>query len=143
LLRGVLQEGLGYVGVITHDGRPIAASVFLCFGGTVIYKYGASATDTLSLRPNEWLMYQAICLASEEGFNRFDFGVSAKEQEGLRRFKKKWGAVESDVYTVSLVGPPEQPRHASPAVKIAAGVIRRSPRFVCRALGEVFYRFAG
>ena len=143
LLEGVLQQGLGYVGVVTHEDRPVAAAVYLHFNGTVVYKYGASAADALSVRPNEWLMYQAICLASEEGNSRFDFGVSARDQEGLRRYKRKWGAVESDVYTVPLVGPAESPHHDSAAVKIAAGVIRRSPTIVCRMLGEVFYRFAG
>ncbi|MEZ6072872.1 MAG: GNAT family N-acetyltransferase [Pirellulales bacterium] len=51
LLHNVLQPGLGYVGVVADQGRPVAAAIYLQYGGAVIYKYGASAADSWRIAP--------------------------------------------------------------------------------------------
>jgi CelD/BcsL family acetyltransferase involved in cellulose biosynthesis len=138
----VLAAGLGYVGLVLNAGRPVAAGVFLTFNRTVIYKYAASLPAALTDRPNDWLVYSALQHAAEEGYETFDFGISDRNQDGLRRFKCNWGAEESDVHTVQLVGPAQSPVEDSALFRMSSLVIRHSPTIACRCLGEVFYRFA-
>jgi lipid II:glycine glycyltransferase (peptidoglycan interpeptide bridge formation enzyme) len=138
----VVAPGLGFVALVEKDGRPIAAGIFLAFNRTMIYKYGASDPAALEHRPNEFLMDHAIRLAVHQGCVGFDFGVTANSNEGLRRFKRKWGAAESEANYSYLVGQPRPRAEDSRWVKAASLVIRRSPLVVCRALGEAFYRFS-
>jgi hypothetical protein len=138
----MMEEGLGFTGVVKREHRPIAAGVFLLFGKTMIYKYGASDPHALEHRPNEFLMENAIRHGVEMNCTAFDFGVTARTNEGLRRFKSKWGAVEEDAYDVYLAGAPRRRSANSRLVKLASTAIRRSPPLVCRLLGEAFYRFS-
>jgi CelD/BcsL family acetyltransferase involved in cellulose biosynthesis len=138
----IVAGGLGFVALVEHERRPIAAGVFLLFKQTMIYKYGASDPAALEHRPNEFLMDHAIGLAAEEGCTQFDFGITANRNEGLRRFKRKWGAVETVAYHVYLAGEPRPRAEDSRLLKAASFVIRRSPPVVCRLLGEAFYRFS-
>jgi hypothetical protein len=88
------------------------------------------------------LVYNAIRIASEEGYRIFDFGITDRQQDGLRRFKSKWGATESDVHYSYVLGQPEEHGSSSRAVRLAGEVIKRSPTFVCRALGKAFYKYS-
>ncbi|MEX0612324.1 MAG: GNAT family N-acetyltransferase [Pirellulales bacterium] len=142
LWKRVLHEGLGYVGLVFQGSEPIAAGVFLEFNNTVTYKYAASHPNALADRPNDWLAYNALRLAVENGYEALDFGISSRNQEGLRRFKRNWGADEIDVYTLQFVGRDKTPVEESALFKMSSILIRNSPAIVCRSLGEILYRFA-
>jgi CelD/BcsL family acetyltransferase involved in cellulose biosynthesis len=130
----------GFV-LLVDDGRmPIAAAVFLTRGRTVVYKFGASLTERMRERPNDLLFADAIRVACEEGFATFDFGRTDLSAEGLRRFKAGWGAVARPL-VYSAVGEGE-PSDASDAAGRVGGLIRRSPAWVARAAGALFYRYA-
>lgn len=138
----LIANGLGFVGLVTKENRPIAAGVFLGFNGRLIYKYAASDPCSLDHRPNDWLVYNSIRLAAEEGYRIFDFGITDRKQEGLRRFKSKWGATESDVFYNQVLGEPDRNIGPSCAVRIASEIIKRSPTAVCRVLGKAFYKYS-
>ncbi len=138
----IVEPGLGYVGLVTKSHTPIAAGVFLNYGSTAVYKYGASDPQALAHRPNECLMYGAMRAAVDGGCARFDFGITDVENEGLRRFKRKWGAHEIPVGYRFLAGGGDAKGATSAAMRIAGPVIRRSPLIVCRLLGEVLYKFS-
>jgi CelD/BcsL family acetyltransferase involved in cellulose biosynthesis len=138
----LINTRLGCIGVVSKDNAPIAAAVLLGFNGRLTYKYAASDPSALEHRPNDWLVYNSIRIASEEGYRFFDFGISDKTQEGLRRFKSKWGATESDIFYSYLLGQPDPDGGQSRAVRIAAEVIKRSPTAVCRAFGKIFYKYS-
>ncbi len=138
----IIAQGLGYVGIVLRGNRPIAAAVFLTYKQTLTYKYGASDPEFLRVRPNEFLLYNAIAHANKQGLRRFDFGVTAKDNEGLRKFKLKWGSSESQAYHVYLAGQPSPTQSKSRILAFSSVVIRNSPTAVCRGLGEVFYKFS-
>jgi len=138
----MIQSELAFVGVVSKDREPIAAGVFLTYHKRFIYKYAASHPKALKYRPNDCLVYNGIKLAVEDGFDWFDFGASDKRQAGLRRFKRKWGASESDIYHNYIKGAAESEASDSHAFRIASAIIRVSPQIVCRALGEVFYKYS-
>ena len=137
----ILRQGLGFIGLVMKGDSAIAAGVFLTYQKTMTYKYGASNPRALEHRPNEWMMFNAIRFAVERGYRWFDFGISRRGDEGLRRFKKKWGAVETDVLDNYVVGTKERLVEDSPLFKIASVAIRHSPAVIGRALGEMAYRF--
>ena len=142
LHRWMLSQGLGYVGLVRKGNVVIAAGIFLTYQQTVVYKYVASDPSALNHRPNECLTYHAIRETVDDGKAEFDFGSSHRNHEGLCRFKRKWGAVESGLLEYSLSGPECRSASKSGTLNLLAPVIRHSPSFVCRGLGEVLYRYS-
>ena len=138
----IIAQRLGFIGLVLQDRSVIAAAIILTFNKTMTYKYLASDPSALKYRPNDFLTYNAIRCAVEGGYSRFDFGVSKRDQTGLRRFKQKWGAREIDVYHDYLTGKIDTPIDQSPALRMASVAIRRSPTIVCRAMGELFYQYS-
>jgi CelD/BcsL family acetyltransferase involved in cellulose biosynthesis len=139
---GLFAAGLGFVGLILDGGRPIAAAVFLTHNGTVTYKYGASDARALGKRPNNLLFSEAIRWACAAGFQTLDFGRTDLDNEGLRSFKRSWGASEVELsYTYLTESEPRPDQGARD--RVVAATIRRSPAIVGRLAGEALYRHFG
>jgi CelD/BcsL family acetyltransferase involved in cellulose biosynthesis len=141
LWRHVLRPGHGHVLVAEADGRAIAAALFLAGGRTLTYKYGASDSQLWRLRPNHALLWSAIRTACADGYERFDFGRTDFEDTGLREFKSGWGGVEEPL-EYSTLGAASAAGRKEGAGTAARGLLRRSPAWVCRAAGELLYRYA-
>jgi CelD/BcsL family acetyltransferase involved in cellulose biosynthesis len=141
LWRELIEPGLGFVLLAYAGGTPIAGAVFLAWKGTVIYKYGASDTAYWGLHPNHLLMWTAIRWGCERGFQAFDFGRSDLGSKGLRQFKDSWGSEETDLVYTTIGGQAPQPPGGRLHEAMSL-VVRRSPSWVCRTLGEVLYRYA-
>jgi CelD/BcsL family acetyltransferase involved in cellulose biosynthesis len=140
LWKRILQPGLGAVMIAEVGDVPVAAAVFLRSSGVCVYKYGASDERQWAVRPNHLLFWEAIRWAAAHGCRTFDFGRTDVEDRGLREFKARWGTVERKlVYTVLADAPPRARRSGVPAPLRA--VIRRGPRVVPRAVGELLYRY--
>lgn len=137
----LVEKGTGCVALATLKGRNIGGAVYLHFGRNALYKYGASDSRHLSLRPNDLLMWEAIRWCRAQGFQQLGFGRTELEHEGLRRYKLSWGAVEQvkpyyrhDLESGQFVKSKLKGSSASSAM------FRRLPTFVSRAIGEVLYR---
>jgi hypothetical protein len=137
----LIGPGHGFVLVAEFEGAPIAAGVFLSWNGTAIYKFGASDESKLRLRPNQLLMWHAIRRACESGARTFDFGRSDLRNTGLRSFKSAWGAIEWPL-VYSQFGGNSSYAGDGRAARALAPVIKRSPPWVCRGLGELLYKYA-
>jgi CelD/BcsL family acetyltransferase involved in cellulose biosynthesis len=141
LWRLVIAPGRGFVLLAYRGELPIAGGVFLTSGRTVVYKYGASDPSFWPLRPNHLLFWDAIRWSCENGFAAFDFGRSDFDNRGLRNFKSGWGAVEKPLVYATVGG--ELPRVGRLiSVSLLPPLIRRSPLWLCRAIGEATYRYA-
>jgi len=142
LWESVISTGLGSLLIVEASARPVAAAVLLAWNGTVIYKFGASDASAWSLRPNHLLFWHAIRTACDQGYEWFDFGRTDIGQEGLRRFKLSWGAVEQPLIYGSLGGrtEPAQAKEGMGA-QVLGPVIRHGPLLLCRAVGETLYRY--
>jgi len=140
---GVISTGLGSVLIVEASGRPVAAAVFLAWNQTVVYKFGASDARAWPLRPNHLLFWHAIRAACEDGYRWFDFGRTDIDQEGLRRFKLSWGAIEQPLdYSALGAEPGPGPGRPGTAARLLRPVIRHAPLLLCRAVGEALYRYA-
>jgi len=136
----VVAPGHGFV-LLAHEGaRPIAASVFMAWNGTIAYKFGASDASRWELRPNDLLFWDAIQWGCASGFQTLDFGRTDAGAEGLRRFKLGWGCDEEPIrYTV--LGASSGRLESSKSTALAP-VLRHSPAWVTRAVGELLYKYA-
>lgn len=137
--RRMLAAGLGFALLVYREGEPVAGAVFLEWNGVVVYKFGASDARYWGLRPNNLIFWEAIKRAHGQGARMLDFGRSDLEDEGLRAFKRSWGAVEEPL-VYAMLGRPVESSSGS-AERLLKPVLRRSPVWVSRGLGELFYRF--
>jgi CelD/BcsL family acetyltransferase involved in cellulose biosynthesis len=141
-LDALFAAGLGFVLLVLREGEPIAAAVFLTYGDTLLYKYGASDARFLPLRPNNLLFMEAIRWGCEHGMRRLDFGRTHWGQESLRAFKLAWGAEEREL-RYRHVGAEAPGGRGARSQRALSGVIRHSPPLAGRVIGEALYRHAG
>jgi CelD/BcsL family acetyltransferase involved in cellulose biosynthesis len=134
----LFAAGLGFVQIVLDAGRPIAAAVFLTHHGTLTYKYGASDSTSLGKRPNNALFAEVIRRACRDGVRTLDFGRTEIENDGLRRFKRSWGAREAPLAYTRLGGAGSTAGGARE--RLMSATIRRSPALVGRLAGETLYR---
>jgi CelD/BcsL family acetyltransferase involved in cellulose biosynthesis len=141
-LARLFASGNGFVAVVTDgEGAAVAAAVFLHHRDHLIYKYGASQRAALARRPNNLLFAEVIRWACEAGYRKLDFGRTDLEQEGLRGFKRGWGADEIPLHYTYVGADPSAGR--SLPQRLLAPAIRRSPPFVGRLVGAALYRHFG
>jgi CelD/BcsL family acetyltransferase involved in cellulose biosynthesis len=139
---GLFAAGLGFVALARHEDRDVAAAVFLRAGSTLTYKYGASDREHLGVRPNHAIFDHAIAWACAEGLHTLDYGRTDLDNDGLRSFKRGWGAEERPLRYHVLADAPPNPGRGR-ADRLLAALITRSPPSVGRAVGEALYRHAG
>jgi lipid II:glycine glycyltransferase (peptidoglycan interpeptide bridge formation enzyme) len=147
LWKHVIDKELGFVVLVHLDRQPVAGALYLAWNRNLIYKFGASDPRFWDLRPNNLAMWTAIEWACEHGYRTLDFGRTDLDNQGLRDFKSRWGAMELPL-TYSYLGTRAHPSAAVAARRArlrklaldAAGrVIRTSPPILCRATGALFY----
>ena len=138
---GVLfEDGHGFVGLVNDGDRPVAAAVFLQLRQHLIYKYGASDRSALARRPNNLLFAEVIRWACETGLRVLDFGRTDLDQEGLKQFKRGWGAEELPLHhTYAGTAPPSD--DGSRVQRLVAPAIRHSPPSVGRLFGALYRHF--
>ena len=143
LWESVIRTGLGSVLIAEASARPVAAVVLLSWNGTTIWKFNASDERAWSLRANNLVTWHVIKTACEQGSRWLDFGRTDADDEGLRVFKRRWGAVEEPlVYGTLGVRPEPAPARDGTADRLLASAIRHGPMVICRAAGEALYRYA-
>ena len=139
-LGALFERGHGFVALVTDGGKPLAAAVFLQLRGHLIYKYGASDRSALARRPNNLLFAEVIRWACEAGLSELDFGRTDLDQEGLKQFKRGWGAEELPLHH-TYAGMEAPSADASGVQRLAAPVIRYSPPTVGRLFGALYRHF--
>jgi CelD/BcsL family acetyltransferase involved in cellulose biosynthesis len=141
LAEQLVAPGLARVLTARAEGVPVAAALFLAWKGVLVYKYGASDSRFWNVRPNNLLFWTAMRWGSENGYRTLDWGRTDLADEGLRTFKRGWGASETPL-AYSATG--DRPAVATTA-RLRAAIalmIRNSSPLVCRAMGELLYRYA-
>ena len=144
LYKHILSENKGIVVLARHHKQTIAGAVFLHFGDTATYKYGASHRDYLSLRPNNLVMWEAIKWYAARGYRKFDMGRSEPDNRGLNQFKNGWGAAARTIayyrFDVSRNLFIESETTVPPLIHHA---FRAMPVPLLRLIGTLAYRHMG
>jgi CelD/BcsL family acetyltransferase involved in cellulose biosynthesis len=142
LMERVLAPGLGFILTAYSGDVPVASAVFGSHNGTLIYKYSARDERYAKLDANYLLLWSAIRWGCENGYRVFDLGRSDLDQPLLRGFKDGWGAREEPLSYAWIARAPVKMRVRR--LDGALGmVIRNSSPWLCRAVGELFYKYAG
>jgi len=141
LWQRILEPGLGFCLLAFSDHRPVAGAVFLAWKDTVMYKYSASDHHYLNLRPNHVLLWEAIRWSSANGYSALDLGRTDLDNRGLRHYKSSWGAREEPL-VYSTLGEPGGSGLSTRGGQLLSPLIRHSPPSVCRAIGELLYKYA-
>ena len=106
------------------------------------YKYGASDRRHLGVRPNNLLFMEAIDWGCANGARVLDFGRTTHDNEGLRAFKRAWGAEETTLRHTYFADRAPATTDGR-ALRMLGHVIRRAPAPVGRVVGEALYRHIG
>lgn len=120
----------------------LAGSLFLAHNDAVFFAFHGHDPTQLEFRPNDAIHWSAITEACEAGRRRYSFGEVSSGNEGLARFKEKWGAVPIDLYRYYYPRQREVERGvlaSGPVRRSAQSVWRRLPLPVTAALGGLIY----
>jgi lipid II:glycine glycyltransferase (peptidoglycan interpeptide bridge formation enzyme) len=82
---------------VIHDGTTIASTFLLSFKDTLVSGWAASDKEYSMLNPNNFLYWEVIKFACNNGYRYFDFGRSLLNS-GTFRFKKPWGGENVKLY---------------------------------------------
>jgi FemAB-related protein (PEP-CTERM system-associated) len=122
---------------VVLENRVVAASLNLFFRDTMHTYYAASAESAWAMGPNNFMYFDHVLWAGQNGFKQFDFGRS-KIGTGPYLFKKHWGAVEHALpYEVKLIRRAAMPNFtpANPKFDMAVKMWRKLPLPVTQVLG--------
>jgi CelD/BcsL family acetyltransferase involved in cellulose biosynthesis len=140
--RQILSQGLGFVLLAYKDAQCLAGGIFLHWQQTLTYKYAASSGEDQQYRPNNLLSWIAMRWGCENGYTVFDLGRTELTNEGLRRFKKGWGAEETPL-PYSVLSATSIDTGSGKLMSFISTAIQKAPPWVCRMTGEFLYRHFG
>jgi FemAB-related protein (PEP-CTERM system-associated) len=128
-----------------HEGRTIAGMVLFASGDTVHYAYGASEEQSLHLAPNNLLMWESMAWATSKGYQFFDMGRTARDNQGLMEFKRKWGATAEPLpyYYWPHVAGLASTSETSRKYQVLTACWKRLPLPVASPLGGMLYKHLG
>ncbi len=128
-----------------HEGVVSAGMILLASGTTIRYAYGASDERYLRLAPNDLLMWSAIQLGCDQGYRTFDLGRTARDNEGLMEFKRRWGATQEPLpyYYFPRVEGLASTSEQSLKYRVLTSCWKKLPLPVAGSLGGYLYRHMG
>lgn len=141
ILKHVIQQKLGSIFLAKYNNNTIAAAMYFHFNNKVLYKFGASDNKFQHLRSNNLIMWEAIKHYNKLGFQELDFGKTDISNEGLRRYKLSYDAIEQSLnyYKYNL----KKNDFAKDKLKINGWynkVFNKMPLLVLKTSGSVLYK---
>jgi CelD/BcsL family acetyltransferase involved in cellulose biosynthesis len=141
----VIARGHGKVLLARLGGTAVAGAIFLHFGAHSVYKFGASNEEAQDLRPNNLLLWRGLLEMKALGAQTLSFGRTSLDQDGLRRFKRAFGATETPLqyvkydYSSSAFALHEPDRSSGTHTQF----FRLCPKPVSRLIGALLYPHVG
>ncbi|MBL8132446.1 MAG: GNAT family N-acetyltransferase [Anaerolineae bacterium] len=141
-----LEAGQGVLLLAEQGSGIVGATLLLQWQDTLYYKFNASDLSHLDCRPNDLLVWEAMRWAKAHGLEWLDFGLSDWDQEGLIRFKRKFGAEEKTIHflrcTNGSVDHPWQRNFGSMLSQLTELFTSGStPDAVTEKAGDLLYRY--
>jgi len=95
--RQFVETNNGFLLFAVSEDKIVAGDFFLVWKDTLYYKFNASLPGDLSHRPNDLLIWEGIQRAKARGLAYLDLGLSDFDQDGLIRYKRKFGSQEKTI----------------------------------------------
>lgn len=144
LFRYIINDNKGIVVLARKNGKVVAGSIYLFFGESAIYKYGASIKEGSSLRANNLVMWKTINWLTERNFKLLSLGRTDKNNIGLLRYKNGWAAEQKSInYYRYRVKDKAFIVKKDGSGSLGTRFFKSAPVAVSNALGEVLYRHVG
>lgn len=136
-----LSVGQGQLLLARVGSEVVGGVLYLRWKDTLYYKFNASESTKLDVRPNDLLVWEGLAHAREEGLSWFDFGVSDWDQEGLVRYKRKYATEEGTVHKYSAGS--VRPDPVTPLLGELTGLLTDPtvPDQITEKAGDSLYRF--
>lgn len=87
--------------LVFKDATPVGGLISLAFKHTLYVPWASSLRQYAPLCPNMLLYWETLRLGCKNGLSRIDFGRSSRGS-GTYRFKRQWGAAESQLYWYTI-----------------------------------------
>jgi CelD/BcsL family acetyltransferase involved in cellulose biosynthesis len=138
-------SGMLQVLLAEHEGKVIAGLILLASGSMIRDAYSASDASSLSMAPNNLLMWQAIIWGCTHGYKALDMGRTACNNEGLMSFKRRWGATKEPLpyYYYPQVDGLASTSEQSWKFRLLTTCWRQLPLQVAGPLGGSLYKHLG
>ena len=136
----VLRKYFGdsvHVREVLLDSKVVAAVMNFSFRDQILPYYGAADPAYNESAPSNFLYYDLMRWAAQQGYRLFDFGRSKKES-GSYHFKEHWGMTIRELpYEMLLVTRKELPNLSpnNPKFELALKIWKKLPYPVTRAIG--------
>lgn len=130
---------------ITERGVPVSSVMNFCFRDEVLPYYGGGGVLARKLAANDFMYWEVMRRACENGYRVFDFGRS-KRGTGSFAFKTHWGfSPEPLSYEFKLFGTDEMPsvNPTNSKYQLAIACWKRLPLAIANRLGPVIAKELG
>jgi FemAB-related protein (PEP-CTERM system-associated) len=128
-----------------YAGKTIAGMILFVSGTTLHSAYSASDENYLKQAPNNLLFWDIITWGCEHGFKAFELGRTARDNEGLMDFKRRWGAVQEPLsyYYYPCTAGLASTSESSRKFRILTTTWRKLPLGISAPLGAWLYKHMG
>jgi hypothetical protein len=104
LVQSTFESGKDYnIYLAEIDGKRIGALLLFYFSANVEYFTPVILKDFRKFQPNSLIIYQAMIEAAKSGFKWWNWGGTWLSQEGVYRFKKRWGTKDFNYFYYTSV----------------------------------------
>lgn len=111
----------------------------------VIYGYGAADPEHINCHPYHAFIWESIKDAINNECQTYDFGRASKDNIGLIRFKKKWGAIEKQLFYnqyPEAIGSRLTSRDSS-LVNLGSSIVRKMPMPLFKGFSKLTFSHFG
>ena len=146
LHRHFASSGALTIALVEHSGIPVGAGLILKHRDMTTIEYLGDAAEWRREGVNQCLYWGVIRAAIREGRREFSFGRTANSNQGLLRYKRRWGTEEHDLRALihtrrkSTANPVQ---HDSTARRAVRSLCAFAPMPVYRLIGYTCYRHMG
>lgn len=131
--------------VKTKESQPSTAVMNFYFNDTVLPYYGGGSADARHVKSADFMYYQVMCHARQNGYTKYDFGRS-KNDSGPYKYKKNWGMAPQPLYYYyHLVKAKELPNLSpnNPKYKMFINMWQKLPLKLSQMLGPFLSKYLG
>jgi FemAB-related protein (PEP-CTERM system-associated) len=128
-----------------YQGKIIVGLILLVFKDRIIAAYMGSDDHFLHMRPHQLIYWKAMEWGCENGFHYFDFLRTARENQGLLYFKKRWGGRNLDIPYFFYPKPMGMTEIQEKSLKyrLSTALWRKIPSFITPWGSRTLYRHFG
>lgn len=127
------------VTTVYSDGHPVSSVMSFIYGDAILPYYGGGLPHARTLKAYDFLYWEVMRRACEDGLAQFDFGRS-KQGAGSFNFKKNWGFEPTPLhYQYRLITGKSIPNRnpMSPKYQAAVALWKKLPLAVANAIGPM------